>query len=80
VELPDGDVRRQHWWSSRITQAKAAALLEAVTGRDVSQLEAQRAGKADKAGKADFSCPRKFTKFLDFVGQGRYKMWDEGAG
>jgi len=34
-ELPDGDVRRQHWWSSRVTQAKAAALLEADTGRDV---------------------------------------------
>jgi len=26
VELPDGDVRRQHWWSSRVTQVKAAAL------------------------------------------------------
>jgi len=46
VELPDGDVRRQHWWSSRVTQAKAAALLEAATGRDVSWFEAQRAGKA----------------------------------
>jgi len=46
VELPDGDVRRQHWWSSRVTQAKAAALLEAATGRDVPRLEAQWAGKA----------------------------------
>jgi len=46
VELPDGDVRRQHWWSSRVTQAKAAALLEAAAGRDVPQLEAERAGKA----------------------------------
>jgi len=34
-ELPDGDVRRLHWWSSRVTQVKAAALLEAATGRDV---------------------------------------------
>jgi len=46
VELPDGDVRRKHWWSSRVPQAKAAALLEAATGRDVPRLEAQRAGKA----------------------------------
>jgi len=46
VELPDGDVRRQHSWSSRVTQVKAAALLEAATGRDVPRLEAQRAGKA----------------------------------
>jgi len=46
VELPDGDVRRQHWWSSRVTQAKIAALLEAATWRDVLRLEAQRAGKA----------------------------------
>jgi len=46
VELPDEDVRRQHCWSSRVTQAKAAALLEAATGRDVRRWEAQRAGKA----------------------------------
>jgi len=46
VGLPDGDVRRQHWWSSRVTQTKAAALLEAAAGRDVPRLEAQRAGKA----------------------------------
>jgi len=46
VELPDEDVRRQHWWSSRVTQAKAAAILEAATGRDIPRLEAQRAGKA----------------------------------
>jgi len=46
VELPDGDVRRQHRWSSRVTLAKAAALLEAATGRDIPRLEAQRAGKA----------------------------------
>jgi len=46
VELPDGDVRRQYWWSSRVILAKAAALLEAATGRDVPRLEAQRAGKA----------------------------------
>jgi len=46
VELPDGDVRRIHWWSSRVTHVKAAALLEADTGRDVPRLEAQRAGKA----------------------------------
>jgi len=46
VELPDGDVRRQHWRSSRVTQVKAEALLEAPTGRDVPRLEAQRAGKA----------------------------------
>jgi len=44
VELPDGDFRRRHWWSSRVTQAKAAELLEAATGRDVPRLEAQRAG------------------------------------
>jgi len=41
VQLPDGDVRRQHWWSARLTQVKAAALLEAATGRDVPRLEAQ---------------------------------------
>jgi len=46
VELPDGDVRRQHWWSSRVTQAKAAALLEAATGEKFHRLEAKRAGKA----------------------------------
>jgi len=46
VGLPEGDVRRKHWWSSRVTQVKAAALLEAATGRDVPRLEAQRAGKA----------------------------------
>jgi len=41
VELPDGAVRRQDWWSSRVTQAKAAALLEAATWRDVPRLDAQ---------------------------------------
>jgi len=46
VELPDGDVRRQHWWSASLTQVKAAALLEAATGRDVPRLETQRAWKA----------------------------------
>jgi len=46
VELPDGNVRRHYWWSSRLTQVKVAALLEAATGRDVPRLEAQRAGKA----------------------------------
>jgi len=46
VELPDGDFRRQHWWSSRVTQVHAAALLEAATRRDFPRLEAQRAGKA----------------------------------
>jgi len=50
VELPDGDVRRQHWWSSRLTQAKAAVVLESATGRDVPRLEAQRAGKAGGIG------------------------------
>jgi len=45
VEMPDGDIRRQDWWSSRASEAKAAALLEAATGRDVPRLEAQRAGK-----------------------------------
>jgi len=42
VELPDGDVRRQHRWSSRVTQVKAAALLEAAAGRDVPRLETHR--------------------------------------
>jgi len=46
VELPDGDVRRQHKRSARLTLVKAASLLEAATGRDVPRLEAQRAGKA----------------------------------
>jgi len=46
VKLPDGYVRRQHWWASRVTQTKAAALVEAATGREVPRLEAQRAGKA----------------------------------
>jgi len=46
VELPDWDVRRQHLWSARMTQVKAAALLVAATDRDVPRLEAQRAGKA----------------------------------
>jgi len=46
VELPDGDVRRQHWWSSRLTRAKPAAPLEAATGRDIPRLKAQRVGKA----------------------------------
>jgi len=47
VELPDGEVRRQHWWSARLTQVMAAALLEAATCRNVPRLEAHRAGKAD---------------------------------
>jgi len=38
VELPDGEVRRQHWWSARLNQVKAAALLEAATGRDLPRL------------------------------------------
>jgi len=46
VKLPDGDVRRQHWWSARLTQVKAAELLEAAAGRDVLRLEALRARKA----------------------------------
>jgi len=46
VELPDGDVRRQHWWSARLTQVKASALLEAATSGEVPRLEAQRAGEA----------------------------------
>jgi len=46
VENPNGDVRRGHWWSARLTQVKAAALLEAATGREVPRLEAQRAGEA----------------------------------
>jgi len=46
LELPDGDVRRQHLWSSRSTQVKAAAFLDTATGRDVPRLETQRAGKA----------------------------------
>jgi len=46
VELPEGDVRRQHLWSSRVIQVKGAALLEAATGRDVLRLEAQRPRKA----------------------------------
>jgi len=29
VELPEWDVRRQHWWSARLTLVKAAAYLEA---------------------------------------------------
>jgi len=47
VELHDGDVRRQHWWSSRVTQVKAAALLEAATGRDVPRL--RHSGRARRA-------------------------------
>jgi len=46
VKLPNGDVRLPHWWSARLTQVKAAALLEAATGRDVPRLEAHRAWKA----------------------------------
>jgi len=46
VELPDGDVRRQHLWSARLTQVKAASILNATTGRDVPRLESQRARKA----------------------------------
>jgi len=46
VELTDGDVRSQHCWSARLTQVKAASLLERATGRHVPRLEAQRAGKA----------------------------------
>jgi len=46
VELSDGDVRCQQGWSACLNQVKAAALLEAPTGRDVPRLEAQRAGKA----------------------------------
>jgi len=35
VELSDGDVRRQRWLSNRLTQVKAAALLEASDGKDI---------------------------------------------
>jgi len=45
VELPDGDVRRQHWWLSRLTQVKAAALRDTATGKDIPRLETQRAGE-----------------------------------
>jgi len=31
VELPDGDVRCQNWWSARLTQVKVASFLEAAT-------------------------------------------------
>jgi len=34
VELPYGYVRLRHWWSARLTEVKAAALLEAATGRE----------------------------------------------
>jgi len=46
VELRAGDVGSQHWWSSRVTQAKAASLLKAATGRDVPRFQAEWAGKA----------------------------------
>jgi len=46
VELPDCDERRQHWWSARLTQVKAVALLEAAKGRDVPRMDPQRSGKA----------------------------------
>jgi len=46
VELPYGDVRRQHWWSSRVTRVKATALLDTATGKDVPRLETPRAGNA----------------------------------
>jgi len=46
VELPDVDLRRQHWWSARLSKVKSAALLKAARGCDVPRLEAQRAGKA----------------------------------
>jgi len=46
VELQDGEVRRQHWWSTWLTQVKAAALFEAAYGHEVPRLEAQRAVKA----------------------------------
>jgi len=46
VELHNWDVRRQHWWSARLTQVKAASILNATTGRDVPRLESQRARKA----------------------------------
>jgi len=41
VELPDVEERRQHFWSARLIQVKAASLLEAANGRDVPRLEAQ---------------------------------------
>jgi len=46
VELPDGEVRRQHWCSPRTSQAKAAAVLEADYWMDVPRLEAQQADEA----------------------------------
>jgi len=46
VELRAGDVGSQHWWSSRVTQAKAASLLKAATGRDVPRFQGVWAGKA----------------------------------
>jgi len=78
VELPEGDVRRQHWWSSRVTLTKAAALLDAATGRDVPRLEAQRAGKAG----GWLSPPRWRARAFASAGNGRrpadimLKAWD----
>jgi len=45
VEMLDGEVRRQHWWSSRLTEMNAAALLEAATRHEVPRLEGQLAGR-----------------------------------
>jgi len=50
VELPDGDVPRQHWWSASLIQVKAAALLEAAAGRYIPRLEAQHAGGRQRDG------------------------------
>jgi len=50
LELPDGDVMPQHWWPFRVTQAKAAALLEVATGSNVPQLEGWRARASTSPG------------------------------
>jgi len=71
VKLPDGDVKRHHCWSTRVTQVKAAALLDADNGQDVPRLEAQRAGKAGGwlsgplvAGKGLCLCGAQYSTLL----------------
>jgi len=52
VDLTDEDVRRQHWWSSRVTQVKAAALLKAATGRDAPQVGGTAGGQGRRMAVA----------------------------
>jgi len=51
VELPDREVRRQHWWSARLTEVRAVALLEALLPARQCSHVPQGQGGAEEPGE-----------------------------